>query len=216
MAVELSRSYRDDPRRWPFGAIVVEQGKVVGRGFNQVVELRDPSAHAEIMALRAAGGALGRHALEDCVLYSSSELCPMCLAACYWASVPRVVFAATSRDLAGYDFQDLAFYTELGLPAERRSMREDADGENSGKKPSTSPSTQPRSGRSPPPSSSSPRPPTPARTLSSPAAPGRSRDRGHVGDADLQALYGTARVRDRPQGLAGGRCGLRVGAPVAR
>jgi guanine deaminase len=82
MAVELSRSYRDDPRRWPFGAIVVEQGKVVGRGFNQVVELRDPSAHAEIMALRAAGGALGRHALEDCVLYSSSELCPMCLAAC--------------------------------------------------------------------------------------------------------------------------------------
>jgi guanine deaminase len=129
MAVELSLSYRDDPRRWPFGAVVVGQGKVIGRGFNQVVELRDPSAHAEVMALRAAGGALGRHALEDCVLYSSSEPCPMCLAACYWASVPRVVFAATSRDLAEYDFQDLAFYTELGLAAERRSMREDADGE---------------------------------------------------------------------------------------
>jgi guanine deaminase len=129
MAVELSRSYCDDPRRWPFGAVVVGQGEVLGRGFNQVVELRDPSAHAEIMALRAAGGALGRHVLEDCVLYSSSEPCPMCLAACYWASVPRVVFAATSRDLAGYDFQDLAFYTELGLPAGRRSMREDADRE---------------------------------------------------------------------------------------
>jgi guanine deaminase len=127
MAVELSRSYRDDPRRWPFGAVVVGQGEVLGRGFNQVVELRDPSAHAEIMALRAAAGALGRHALENCVLYSSSEPCPMCLAACYWASVPRVVFAATSRDLAGYDFQDLAFYAELGLAAERRSMREDAD-----------------------------------------------------------------------------------------
>ena len=126
MAVELSRSYRDDRRRWPFGAVLVGQGKVLGRGFNQVVELRDPSAHAEIMALRAAGRALGRHVFEDCVLYSSSEQCPMCLAACYWASVPRVVFAATSRDLAGYDFQDLAFYTELGLPAERRSMREDA------------------------------------------------------------------------------------------
>jgi len=53
----------------------------------------------------------------------------MCLAACYWAAVTRVVFAATSRDLAGYDFQDLAIYTELGLPAERRSMREDADRE---------------------------------------------------------------------------------------
>jgi len=129
MAVELSRSYRDDPRRWPFGAVVVGRGDVVGRGFNQVVELLDPSAHAEIMALREAGGALGRHALDDCVLYSSSEPCPMCLAACYWASVPRVVFAATSRDLAGYGFQDLAFYTELGLPAERRSMREDADRE---------------------------------------------------------------------------------------
>ncbi len=127
MAVELSRSYRDDRRRWPFGAVLVGQGKVLGRGFNQVVELRDPSAHAEIMALRAAGRALGRHVFEDCVLYSSSEPCPMCLGACYWASVPRVVFAATSRDLAGYDFQDLAFYTELGLPAERRSMREDAD-----------------------------------------------------------------------------------------
>jgi guanine deaminase len=127
MAVELSRSYRDDPRRWPFGAVVVSCGGVVARGFNQVVELRDPSAHAEVMALRAAGGALGRHALEDCVLYSSSEPCPMCLAACYWASVPRVVFAATSRDLAGYDFHDLAFYIELGLPAERRTMREDAD-----------------------------------------------------------------------------------------
>jgi tRNA(Arg) A34 adenosine deaminase TadA len=114
---------------WPFGAVVVWRGKVVGQGFNQVVELRDPSAHAEVMALRAAGGALGRHALEDCVLYSSSEPCPMCLAACYWASVPRVVFAATSRDLAGFDLQDLAFYTELGLPAGRRSMREDADRE---------------------------------------------------------------------------------------
>ena len=129
MAVELSRSYRQVPRRWPFGAVVIGRGKVVGRGSNQVAELRDPSAHAEIMALRAAGDALGRHALEDCVLYSSSEPCPMCLAACYWASVPRVVFAATSRDLAGYDFQDLAFYAELGLPAERRSMREDADGD---------------------------------------------------------------------------------------
>jgi tRNA(Arg) A34 adenosine deaminase TadA len=127
MAVKLSRSYRDDRRRWPFGAVVVGQGKVLGRGFNQVVELRDPSAHAEIMALRAAGGALGRHVLEDCVLYSSSEPCPMCLAACYWASVPRIVFAATSRDLAEYDFQDLAFYGQLRLPAERRSMREDAD-----------------------------------------------------------------------------------------
>ena len=129
VAVELSRSYRDDPRRWPFGAILVGQGKILGRGFNQVVELRDPSAHAEIMALRAAGRALGRHVFEDCVLYSSGEPCPMCLAACYWASIPRVVFAATSHDLAEYDFQDLAIYVQLGQSAQRRSMREDADEE---------------------------------------------------------------------------------------
>jgi guanine deaminase len=127
MAVELSRSYRDDSRRWPFGAVLVGGGKILGQGCNQVVELRDPSAHAEIMALRTAGHALDQHAFEDSVLYSSSEPCPMCLAACYWASVPRIVFAATSRDLAEYDFQDLAFYGQLGLPAERRSMREDAD-----------------------------------------------------------------------------------------
>jgi tRNA(Arg) A34 adenosine deaminase TadA len=127
MAVELSRTYRDNPRRWPFGAVLVSEGKILGRGANQVLELRDPTAHAEIMALRAAGRTLGQHAFEDSVLYSSSEPCPMCLAACYWASVPRIVFAATSRDLAEYDFQDLAFYGQLRLPAERRSMREDAD-----------------------------------------------------------------------------------------
>jgi tRNA(Arg) A34 adenosine deaminase TadA len=129
VAVELSQSYRDDPRRWPFGAILVGQGKILGRGFNQVEELRDPSAHAEIMALRAAGRALGRHMFEDCVLYSSGEPCPMCLAACYWASISRVVFAATSHDLAEYDFQDLAIYGQLGQPAQSRLMREDADEE---------------------------------------------------------------------------------------
>jgi guanine deaminase len=127
MAVELSRGYRDDPRRWPFGAVLVGQGEILGQGSNRVVELRDPSAHAEVMALRAAGRALGRHVFEGSVLYSSGEPCPMCLAACYWASISRIVFAATSRDLAEYDFQDLAFYAELRLPAESRSMREDAD-----------------------------------------------------------------------------------------
>jgi tRNA(Arg) A34 adenosine deaminase TadA len=129
VAVELSRSYRDDPRRWPFGAVLVGQGEILGRGFNQVEELRDPSAHAEIMALRAAGRALGRHVFEDCVLYSSGEPCPMCLSACYWASISRVVFAATSHDLAEYDFQDLAIYAQLGQPAQSRLMREDADEE---------------------------------------------------------------------------------------
>jgi tRNA(Arg) A34 adenosine deaminase TadA len=129
LAVELSRSYRDNPRRWPFGAVLVAGGEIVGQGFNQVEELHDPAAHAEIMALRAAGRALKRHVFNGSVLYSSAEPCPMCLAACYWASVPRVVFAATSYDLAERGFTDLAIYHELGLPPGYRSIREDANGE---------------------------------------------------------------------------------------
>jgi guanine deaminase len=130
MAVKLSRGYHDDGRRWPFGAILVVGGQVVGTGVNRVVELHDPAAHAEVMALRAAGSALGRHVFTDAVLYSSSEPCPMCLAACYWACVPRVVFAATSRDVAAVGVRDLAIYDELKLPAELRSVREDAGGDD--------------------------------------------------------------------------------------
>jgi guanine deaminase len=128
LAVELSRSYRVDQRRWPFGAILVADGEILGRGFNQVEELHDPAAHAEIMALRAAGRMLERHTLAGSVLYSSAEPCPMCLAACYWASVARVVFAATSYDLADCGFSDLAIYHEFGLPPGYRSMQEDTGG----------------------------------------------------------------------------------------
>jgi guanine deaminase len=126
MAVELSRGYRDDPRRWPFGAVVAVGGRIAGTGVNRVVELNDPAAHAEVMALRAVGAALGRYLFEDAVLYSSSEPCPMCLAACYWACVPRVVFAATTNDVADSGQRDLAIYTEIRLPAEHRSMQEEA------------------------------------------------------------------------------------------
>jgi guanine deaminase len=127
LAVELSYGYRDNQCQWPFGAVVVVDGEVAGQGINQVEELRDPSAHAEVMALRSACGTLGRHLLEDGVLYSSSEPCPMCLAACYWACIPRIVYAATSYDVADNGMRDLAIYNELNLPIEYRSIREDAD-----------------------------------------------------------------------------------------
>ena len=126
--MELSRSYQDDERRWPFGAVLVDRDEVIGQGFNRVVESRDPSAHAEITALRAAGQALGQHEFKGSVLYSSGEPCPMCLAACYWASVSRIVFAATTGDLAAYGFQDLAIYTQLEQPAGKRSISEVASG----------------------------------------------------------------------------------------
>jgi guanine deaminase len=127
LAVELSYGYREDRRRGPFGAIVVVDGEVAGRGINQVVELHDPLAHAEVMALRSACGNLGRHLLEDGVLYSSSEPCPMCLAACYWTCLPRIVYAAATEDVADGGLPDLAIYNELKLPAEYRSVREDTD-----------------------------------------------------------------------------------------
>ena len=129
-AIEISRRALDDEGKTPFGALVVVDDKVVGEGTSQVVELRDPTAHAEVMALRAAASALGRHIIEDGVLYSSSEPCPMCLIACYWARIPRVVYGATSHDVATYGFEDLQFYRELTHPQAERSVKEvSADGE---------------------------------------------------------------------------------------
>ena len=130
LAVELSAGDRNDERRWPFGAVVVAHGSVIGRGVNQVVDQNDPTAHAEIMALRAAATELRSHAIDDGVLYSSAEPCPMCLAASYWARITRIVFAATTRDIDQNGFDDLTVYEQLRLPAERRSIREDPDGDD--------------------------------------------------------------------------------------
>jgi tRNA(Arg) A34 adenosine deaminase TadA len=102
--------------------VVVIDGEVVGTGTSSVVELHDPTAHAEVMALRDAGRALGRHLFEDGVMYASSEPCPMCLVACYWARVPRLVYAATSHDVATNGFEDLQFYRQLALPNGQREL----------------------------------------------------------------------------------------------
>ncbi|MGW2819431.1 nucleoside deaminase [Streptomyces sp. NPDC001443] len=130
-AIELSRHALEDEGKTPFGALVVIDGKVIATGTSSVVELRDPTAHAEVMALRAAGAELGRHLMEDAVMYSSSEPCPMCLVACYWARIPRLVYAATSRDVAVNGFEDLQFYRQLTVSnAERTLLAETAvDGE---------------------------------------------------------------------------------------
>jgi tRNA(Arg) A34 adenosine deaminase TadA len=125
-AIDLSRHSLEDEGKTPFGAIVVVGGKIVGEGTSSVVELCDPTAHAEVMALRSAGSALQRHLFEDGVMYSSSEPCPMCLVACYWARLPRLLFGATSYDVAVNGFEDLQLYRELTYPAERRQLREDS------------------------------------------------------------------------------------------
>ena len=128
-AIELSRHALEDEGKTPFGALVVIGGEVVGTGTSSVVELHDPTAHAEVMALRAAGAKLERHLMEDAVMYSSSEPCPMCLVACYWARIPRLVYAATSHDVAVNGFEDLQFYRQLALPnADRTLLEETAAG----------------------------------------------------------------------------------------
>jgi len=124
-AIALSRHSLEDEGKTPFGAIVVIGGEIVSEGNSSVVEMSDPTAHAEVMALRNAGKKLGRHLMPDGVMYASSEPCPMCLVACYWAQLPRIVFGATSDDVAMNGFEDLQLYRELTRPAEQRALRED-------------------------------------------------------------------------------------------
>jgi len=112
-AIELARSRSAAGVNGPFGAVVARGPEVVGEGWNRVVELGDPTAHAEVLAIRDAAARLGTHVLSDCVLYASCEPCPMCLAAAYWARIPRVVFAASTEDAAAAGFDDEAIYGEM-------------------------------------------------------------------------------------------------------
>jgi len=106
----------------PFGALVVLDEEVIGRGVNQVVATHDPTAHAEIVAIRAACRVLGAFQLDGCEIYSSCEPCPMCLAAIYWARPARLFFAATKDDAAAVGFDDSFIYAELAKPPAGRAL----------------------------------------------------------------------------------------------
>ena len=106
----------------PFGAVIVRNRQVIVRACNRVIRDQDPTAHAEVNAIRAACRVLGRFHLEDCDLYTSCEPCPMCLGAIYWARLRAVYYAATRDDAAGVGFSDAMIYHELALPPEARSM----------------------------------------------------------------------------------------------
>ncbi len=97
----------------PFGAVVALDGKIISACGNRVIEENDPTAHAEIVAIREASGAVGRESLQRAVLYSSCEPCPMCLGAIYWAGIERVVYAATRDDAADAGFDDRYIFQEL-------------------------------------------------------------------------------------------------------
>jgi guanine deaminase len=116
-AVENVRSGRGGP----FGAIVVKDGRVIATGANSVTSSNDPTAHAEVTAIREACRALGTFQLAGCEIYTSCEPCPMCLGAIYWARPDRVYFAATASDAAEAGFDDSFIYNELKRPhGERR------------------------------------------------------------------------------------------------
>ena len=121
-AVDLAQANVTLGEGGPFGALIVQDGQIIAEGWNRVVASHDPTAHAEIVVIRAACAKLGRFHLQDCVLYASSEPCPMCLSAAYWARVQRIVFANTRDEAAAIGFCDDELYCELRLPHAERSV----------------------------------------------------------------------------------------------
>ncbi len=107
-----------------FGALIVKDGKVISEGMNRVVASHDPTWHGEMEAIRLACITLQSFKLPGCILYTSSEPCPMCMAACYWAGLERVFYAATVEDALKYgNFDDRPIYEQLALPKEKRSIK---------------------------------------------------------------------------------------------
>lgn len=109
-------------RGGPFGCVVVRRGEVIARGQNRVTATNDPTAHAEVTTIREACASLGKFSLDDCELYTSCEPCPMCLAAIYWARIPRVFYGNTRADAAEIGFDDDFIYRQIPLPPDQRAI----------------------------------------------------------------------------------------------
>lgn len=122
LAIELARTRMRANCGGPFGAVVVRQGKIVARGWNRVTSANDPTAHAEVTAIRAACRKLHTFHLEDCELYTNCEPCPMCLSAIYWARIKKVYYANTRADAAKIQFDDAWIYREVARPIARRKI----------------------------------------------------------------------------------------------
>ena len=105
----------------PFGAVIVKDGAVVATGANRVTANNDPTAHAEVCAIRAACTKLGTFDLSGCVIYTSCEPCPMCLGAIYWAHIDKIYYGANQQDAASVDFDDSFIYRELELTPDKRN-----------------------------------------------------------------------------------------------
>ncbi len=121
-AIELSIENVESGRGGPFAAVVVKDGSIIGEGTNQVTSRKDPSAHAEVLAIREACRRLSNFELTGCEIYSTCEPCPMCLGLIYWARPQRVYFANTKQDAAAIGFDDSRIYSEVSLPYQQRAI----------------------------------------------------------------------------------------------
>jgi len=122
-AIELAQNGIDANDGGPFGAIVVKDGKIIGEGCNRVTSTNDPTAHAEVVAIRQACQNLNSFQLEDCTIYTSCEPCPMCLGAIYWARPKQMFFACNREDAARVGFDDRLIYEEIERPIEQRRIK---------------------------------------------------------------------------------------------
>ena len=121
-AISLSREGMECGEGGPFGCVVVLNNEIIGEGSNKVTSTNDPTAHAEVVAIRDACKKLGTFQLNDCEIYTSCEPCPMCLGAIYWARPKRVVYANTREDAAVIDFDDEFIYNEINAPMDKRRI----------------------------------------------------------------------------------------------
>ena len=121
-AVRVAKEGMVKGKGGPFGSVVVKDGKIVGRSSNKVFETNDPTAHAEVMAIRDASKNLSTAELNGCEIYSLGEPCPMCMAAIYWARIEKVYFANTKEEAAKVGFDDTMIYKELSMPYHQRTM----------------------------------------------------------------------------------------------
>ena len=119
-AVKLSAERMREGAGGPFGAVIVKDGKVIAEGWNKVTSTNDPTAHAEVSAIRAACAKLGTFSLAGCDIYTSCEPCPMCLSAIYWARLDRIYFANSRQDAAAIGFDDALIYDEVPKPIDQR------------------------------------------------------------------------------------------------
>jgi len=121
-ALELALDQMNAGSGGPFGAVIVKDGAIIAEGWNRVTSSSDPTAHAEIVAIRNACATLGRFHLSGCAIYTSCEPCPMCLGAIYWARLDCVYYANSRIEAASIGFDDDFIYSELKLPLEQRSI----------------------------------------------------------------------------------------------